>query len=413
MNRGRKKTAATPPLPPLAPESETLLAQRLAAVQEALAAGAATEEVAALLAPRPPDPAWDDHLLAALTRLAHPGVPPLLAAVFGSETDRGRRKALKKALHLLKTRGVPVPGDLLPGEEVRAGAPAPASKVVARVSPPLGNGERYAVLEGGRQALGGTVLVARCSDTAGLLEFHALEASRGQREELWQHFREQGLGDWAEVPPAYVVRLLEEAFALNPGAPGAQDYAALRGRLWQHLGRPEDAPDPEAAAPLSEAELAPALEQARHLTRSPYCHSWLPDPQSLAPWLEKIQEAEASPLILAEHQQRARLEAILTEAVRNLFPPESRGLWRRRLLHLAYFFERRSLPEEAKALRAAAQDLTSRAESPLLGESPFLLALVHFAVMLAREYQRPAMPERVSSALVTPPETSPLILKRR
>ena len=55
--------------------------------------------------------------MAALGNISHPAIPPLLAALFGEAPDKVRRKALKKALHLLKTRGVPVPGDLLPREE--------------------------------------------------------------------------------------------------------------------------------------------------------------------------------------------------------------------------------------------------------------------------------------------------------
>jgi hypothetical protein len=397
-------------LPPLTPEAEALLAQRLATVQAALAAGAGVEELVHLLGPAPADPAWHDHLLAALAKLAHPATPPLLAALFGQDPERGRRKALKRALHLLRTQGVPVADDVLP-REARPAAPG-AAPVVARVSPVLGNGERYAVLEGSRQALGATMVVVRLSDTAGLLELHALEANRAQREELWQHFREQGLADWAEAPVAYVGSLLEAAYALNPAAPAAADYGGLRSRLWQLWGNPEAASDPEAEVPpLREPEVAAALERARELAQHPLFHTWLPGPEEVTPWVEKIKEAEASPLILAEHQQRARLEGILLEAARTLYPPESRVLWHRRLVHQAYFFRLRHLPGEARVVRAAAQDLASRAASPLMGDNPLLLALVQFAVGLALEYQRQMQPGK-AGGVVAPPAASPLIVTR-
>jgi len=405
MSPGRKKAAA--PLSPLPPEAAARLAALQAEVRRGLEAHFPVEELLARVGPPEPDPAWPEHLLAALADLRHPGVPPLLVALFGQDPDRRRRKALKKALHRLKTQGFPVPEDLLPaaGPSPR---PAAAPEVTARVTPIFGRGERWVVLEGSRAVLGGTMVVARVSDTAGLLEFHPLAANRAQRQELWQSLTEQGLSEWAEVPPAYAVRLLEEAYARHPEAPPASDYAALRDRLWRHLGRPEEAPDPESAVPpVSDLERAPALEYARELARHPWFSSWLPEPARLTPWLAKLREAEASPLILAEHQQRARLEGILEDAVRDLFPPQSRELLRRRLLHQAYYCQLRHLHREARALRAAAQDLAAREQSPLMGESPFLLALVESALRLARESPKPTAP-----GLVAPPPGPPLILRK-
>lgn len=406
MSPGRKRP--TPELSPLPPEVQARLDQVLAALSQALAEGAGLSRLLELAGGPEPHPAWPDHLLAALTRLHHPAVPALLAGLFGK--DPARRKALKKALHRFRTRGVPVPENLLPREEAAPLAAAPA--VSARMTPIFGRGEGFLLLEGSRTVLGGTLVVARLSDTAGLLEFHILAANRAQRQELRESLAAQGLAEWAEVPPSYAVRLLEEAYALNPASPGAGEYLSLRERLWRHLGRPQEAPDPERdLPPVSDRERAPALERARELARHPWFHSWLPTPEEVAPWVGKIREAQASPLILAEHQQRARLEGILEEAARALYPPETRELLRRRLLKQAYFCHLRGLSREAQALWAAAQDLADRATSPLMGESPFLLALVQTAVMLALEYQRQTAAAS-GPGLVTPPEISPLLVRK-
>ncbi|MEJ5329474.1 MAG: hypothetical protein WHT07_04915 [Desulfobaccales bacterium] len=405
MSPGRKKTPAS--LPPLSPEAAARLAALKEEVRRGLEAELPVEELLARMGAPEPDPAWPEHLLATLAELRHPGVPRLLAALFGREPDPRLRKALKKALHRLQTQGIPVPPDLLPAPEA-ASRPPVAPEVTARVTPIFGQGERFLVLEGSRAVLGGTVVVARLSDTAGLLEFHNLAANRAQRQELKDSLAEQGLSEWAEVPPAYAVRLLEEAYALHPEAAAAAEYAAIRERLWRYLGRPEEAPDPESAVPaVSDLERAPALEYARELARHPWFYSWLPEPARLTPWLAKLAEAEASPLILAEHQKQARREGILEEAVRELFPPEGRELLRRRLLHQAYYCHLRHFLREAQALKAAAQDLAARQQSPLLGESPFLLALVESGLRLARESQRPQAP-----GLVAPPVGSPLILRK-
>lgn len=405
MSPGRKKAPVA--LPPLSPEAAARLAALKEEVRRGLEAGLPVEELLARVGAPEPNPAWPEHLMAALTELRHPGVPPLLALLFGRESDPRIRKALKKALHRLTTQGIPVPADLLPAPEA-APRPAPAPEVTARVTPIFGLGERFLVLEGSRAVLGGTVVVARLSDTAGVLEFHNLAANRAQRQELKDTLAEQGLSEWAEAPPSYAVRLLEEAYALHPEAAAAAEYAAIRDRLWRYLGRPEEGPDPESAVPaVSDLERAPALEYARELARHPWFYSWLPEPARLTPWLAKLAEAEASPLILAEHQKQARMEGILEEAVRELFPPESRDVLRRRLLHQAYYCQLRHLGREARALRAAAQDLAERQQSPLWGESPFLLALVESALRLARESHRPEAP-----GLVAPPVGSPLLVRK-
>ncbi len=125
----------------------------------------------------PEDPRWDLHLLAALGNLNHPAIPPLLAALFGSSPDRTRRKALKRVLHLLKTRGVPVPAALLPREEPEFGKVRPP-EVKSLVSPVLGNGDSVVVLEAPKEVLGGNFLVAVLNDEAGFLECHLLNMKK-------------------------------------------------------------------------------------------------------------------------------------------------------------------------------------------------------------------------------------------
>ena len=156
----------------------------------------------------------------ALGALSHPAIPPLLAALFGAARDKVRRKALKKTLHRLKTRGVPCADDLLPREEVSFGAPRPGVAKVF-VSPIFGVGESYVILEGPPEVLGGNFLVSRVSDQEGFKECVLLSLKRQQQAEVWDRFREQGLDQWFSPPPAYAVSLLEEAYTRRPApAPG-------------------------------------------------------------------------------------------------------------------------------------------------------------------------------------------------
>jgi len=409
-DRQKKARRAAAGLKPLPPESLANLQEQLSRLQEALAADQNLEALLGLVTPRPEDLAWDLNLLRELEKIPHAAIPPLLAALFGPSSDKERRKALKRALHVLKTRGVAVPADLLPRPEAELTLPAAAPEFAAHLAPVLGNGEQYVVLEGPREILGGNLLVVRVSDQHGFRECHLLSAKRKQREEVWEEFRSQGLTDWAVAPPAYALRLLEDALALTPdGEPSRREYLPLREALWRHLGRPEEAPAlEELLPPFIPADRNRALEEARTLAGSELFRTWLPSLEEITPWLEKLKEAQESPLVLTEQQQRLREAGVLDDATAALFPAEARPRWGNRLLKMAYFLDLLGRAEEARAAQAAGEDLISGERSSLAGENPLLHELVRYALMLAWEYMKPREPAPQPSPLVAPP-TTPLI----
>ncbi len=362
------------------------------------------------MTPRPEDLAWDLHLLRELEKIPHAAVPSLLAAFFGKSPDKKRRKALKRALHVLKTRGVSIPADLFPREEFEITAPTETPTVAAHLSPVFGNGERYVILEGPREILGGNLLVARLSDQHGFRECHPLSLKRKQRDEVWEELRTQGLTEWAAAPPGYALRLLEEALALTPdGEPSRDSYLPMRENLWRHVGHPDNAPAlEELLPPLSPGERRGFLEQSRRLATSEICRSWLPSFEEITPWMDKLKEAQDSPLVLTEQQQQLRQEGVLDDATAALFPQDTRDRWGRRLLELAYFLDLSGRNEQARAAQAAGEDLLSGERSALAGENPFLQELVRYALMLAWEFLKQQEPKPEPSPLVAPP-MEPLI----
>jgi hypothetical protein len=409
-DRHKKTRRAGAHLPSLSPDDASALQEHLDRLQEALAAGTSPEMLPNLVATRPDDLVWDLHLIQGLGKIPHAGIPSLLAALFGPNPDKERFKAIKKVLHTLKTRGVPVSAELFSREEGGGPGAPEAAALTAQVSSLFGSGERYVILEGPREVLGGSLLVARLSDQHGIRECHLLTLKRKQRDEFWQQFYSQGLDAWAEAPPAYVLRLLEEALALTPdGEPSRDAYLPLRETLWRQLGRPEDAPAPaEVLPPLSPGERGGYLEQSRKLATSELCRSWLPSPEEIVPWIEKLKQAQDSVLVLTEAQQRLRQEGVLDDATAALFPKENRPLWGRRLIEMAYFLDLSGRGEEARAAQAAGEDLISGERSAISGENPFLQELVRYALMLAWEFLKQREPQPQASPLLAPP-TEPLI----
>jgi len=401
QKRGKARSAAD--LAPLAPEARARLESQVAGLVGALETGAELPILQEQVTADPQAPGWDAHLMAALGALSHPAIPLLLAALFGEARDKARRKALKKTLHRLKTRGVAFSDDLLPREEASFGAPRPGAAKVF-VSPIFGVGESYVILEGPPEILGGNFLVARVSDQEGFRECVLLTLKRGQQAEFWDRFREQGLDHWFSPPPAYAVRLLEEAYA-RPAGPGAVQYRALREKIFRHWGRASAAPDLDRELPAPAPGEAPRLlEHCRQLALDPLFHSWMPGPEEIAPWLDKLQEVQDSTLVLSDQQKQVRTDGVLDEATRALYPFETRSDWGRRLLTTAYYLHLAGREEDSRAVRAAAADLAAPEPSALTGENALLKSLVQYAVRLAWEMRQPREPATSAALMALPGE---------
>jgi hypothetical protein len=408
MERRKKAKAHSEAAAPLTAEAEARLAGQVAGVVAALESGADLAALAEHLSPDPQDPQWDVRLMAALGAMSHPAVPGLLAALFGGARDKVRRKALKKTLHLLKTRGVAVPEDLLPKEEMSHGAPR-ASGAAAFVTPILGNGENYVILEGPPEILRGNLLVSLINDREGFRECVLLNLKRKQVKEFWEHFHQQGFKELLSPPPAFAVSMLEAAYTAHPDSPGASQYGIVRERIFQFWGRPEAAPDLESALPaVNPGERTRLLDASRKLALDSLFRSWLPGPEEIAPWLTKIQEVQDSPLVLSDQQKQVRIDAVLDEATQALYPPETRADWGRRLLIMAYYLHLMGREEDSRAGRAAAVDLSNPDRSALAGENLFLKGLLRFALHLTWEARQSREPG-ASSGLVAPPGEGLLI----
>ncbi len=402
------KTSKTSPkagLAPLPPEAATALQEQVAALAAACAAGQDLETIKDLVSTHAEDLLWDLHLLEALGNLKHPLIPSLLAAFFGSAADKARRKALKRMLHLLKTRGVPVPVDLLPREKPAVIGQAQAPAVKSLVSPVLGNGDTYVVLEAPKEILGGNFLVALVNDAAGFQECHLLNMKSRQQDELWEHYRQHGLTEWYPVPGAYAVRLLEEAYVSpTADATAKRNYGGLRDKIWKNWGRPEGVPDLEQVLPaIDPGERRRLLEYSRQLATNPLFQTWLPSLEELTPWVDRLQEIQESPLVLSEAQKQARADALIEEATRALYPPEARPRWRRRLLAMSYYLDLGQHPEEARMARAAADDLADLERSAVAGENPFLKSLVQVSLRLAWDQAQKSQGAQGESGLLTLP----------
>jgi hypothetical protein len=406
--RVKDKKAPDATLPPLAPEEAAALEVLVGRVAQALAAEPDLEALQTMVQTRPQDRAWDLHLIAALGALAHPVIPRLLTELFTAPIDKARRKALKRAFHALQSRGVAAPLDLLPPEEGLS-VRETSGGLQAHVSQALGNGERYVVLEGPRDLMGGNILAARLHDQEGFRECHVFDLKSKFRQEFWDSLTKGGAVQFQAAPVSYALSLLEEAYGANPQTAVAVTYASSRVGILSSQGPPET-PDLDALlGEITPADRSRLLDESRKLAQDPLFYSWIPDAEEIAPWFGKLQEILESRLVLTDQQKQARIDDLANEAVQAMFPLEARPRWRRRLWDMAHYLALQGRREDARVAAAAADDLVQD-RSHLLGETVFLKTLTVMALRLSWEAEKgPAEAEPLG--LLAPP-TEPLIVRR-
>ncbi len=407
----KTKGPGTPGLTLLAKGEEAALQDQVSRIKQALEANQDLEALKELAAPLPEAPAFQLHLLNALGNIAHPAIPPLLAALFSETSHRQVRKALKRALHLLKTRGVPVPADLFPRDEVSILHRGEIPALQAFVSPVYGPGDRLVVVESNQETFEGNFLVVRINDQQGFQECHPLSIKRKARNEIWEKLRQDGLDDWVSVPLAYAMGLLEEAYKAGPREGNAAImYRSIREKLMARVNPEEESQVAKLLPSLEPPQRQKWLQQSPGLAREKLFLTWLPPMPEVTPWLMKLKEIRESPLVLSEFQQKERTEAVLDEAVASFFPPEKRTPWGHRLLEMAYFLDRQGEWEKARAAQAAGEDLLEKPESLLVAGNPFLTELAWVALLMgARLLDEVQGASQEAGGILKPNE--PLIIK--
>jgi hypothetical protein len=310
---------------------------------------------------------------------------------------------LKKAFHHLKAQGEEIPPDLAKPDQSEAIRPVVTPALIkGYMSRIEGNGSRMVILHLPRHGQSFNLFLALCNDFEGLKDTYAVLLSNKETKKYLDSTRQDMPGELVDVPPVYVLKILEDSYQANPdqSSEAVANYLRVRPLLQERLGQ-EPAPDLNSLLPPLENR-EQYLEQAKNLSLEEDFLNWHFEPEILSPWLEKIQNIETSPLVLTADQKVARVESTVDEAVKELFPPEKRRLLSRRLLEMAYYLDHTGRPHLARQAQAAGEDL-KRERSLLEQENPFLLGLVMFPLrgMYDMEKEQQAQQPQSQSRILT------------
>jgi hypothetical protein len=314
----------------------------------------------------------------------------ILAIIAAKAPDKEQRKAARRALHKMRSAGIPMPVPL-PNPEIAMPVVREARQVVkALVSPTDGVGSRilWLVLERPNSHGSVTAFNLALNDIVGLKDMFSDEMSHRRFQTRIDSWKEQSEMEAVEVPVEYGLALLSEALSLNRESrfPIPREFLIRQSLLGELPQPPQDALIHQWVT-RGQILLIPTLleESARLFEEQPELHGWLFGYSEIAPHAHEYERAGRGSLLVSLNPNENRQERALGKAVDALFTPQLRRAFRRRLEETAYLFwktDRERAARQAVAAAFAITDTGSLASHPLLCE--IVLKSIELVLMTER-----------------------------
>lgn len=361
---------------------------------EELSPDAAARVLAWLLRHEPADGA---ELAEAWAESGEAGRAPLLGVPLAG-LPREARKALRRAHHRLRSRGV-----ALPSPETRAVRavlpPVEAGLDEAMVSPLDPRGARAVYCVRSHPSGGVRLFELVVDETRGILECRAYDTGRSRVRRLLKEVGQRGPLGAVAAPPDAVRALLARIAAAQPG-----DRALPRAfSEWRaQLARaPEDARTP---GELAREALGDGAEPARlrdlaDRVRAGELGPWPPEEQGLTRAAERIAALGEGLVVVSPEQRREQVDGLVSESCAELFAASFGEQTAARFEETAFVLWKLGREDEARDCLAAARRF--REGSP--EDNPVARAMLEvlLAPTLAR-LEGPRPEEAESSRLVRP-----------
>jgi hypothetical protein len=265
-----------------------------------------------------------------LGRVADPAAVDALMKIERSATAKELKREARRSLFKLEQRGLTVPR----AEEASAGKRpviASISEIEGYLSIIDGAGDRLVWLVrphagGGLQLLQGVV-----SDRSGLLRSDGGVVKRKDLRAQADEIQKNANMPMAPVPWEYADGILYDAYekAKAAGQKTAQ-FSSMRAAF--NATKPREVEHPIYGRLTKEsAQTEDWRSRSRRILDEPAFRFWLVDEDWMKPYLDRIEQAQESRLVLNDVQKEERLAAIVRDAAREIFSGESGAIFRRRL----------------------------------------------------------------------------------
>lgn len=289
-------------------------------------------------------------------------------ARLGDGADRALAKRARKALHVLRTRGVAAPKP--EKREFRPHGPFAPAEELSLASMIDGRGERIVWLVRAADP-GLDIFEAQLSDTRGILGFTTANAPRKE----WRAHAARVVADErmavARVSERHARQLIEEGYRSTLAAGRVPPDEFARARLGMGHHEPEQRhPALDLAPPLPLAEARARLAALHAL---PELRTWIPPEEALPALDLEVGNIVTSKLIVDPLQRKEQLAAAVEKVAAATLASGYRQLLAARLYETALLLAARGQPDEARLATTAAA-LTLDASVPA-SDNPFVLRL--------------------------------------
>jgi hypothetical protein len=291
-----------------------------------------------------------------LGRIADPAAAEALIKIETNAPAKDLKREARRSLFKLEQRGLTVAR----AEDASAGkrsAVAPISEIEGYLTIVDGAGDRLVWLArphagGGLQLLQGVV-----SDRTGLLQADGGVVKRKDLRAQAEEIQKSANLPMAPVPWEYADAILYSAYdkAKAAGQKTGQ-FASMRAAF--NATKPRDVEHPIYSRLAKDAAQSEDWRgRSRRLLEEPAFRFWLADEDWMKPYLDRIEQAQESRLVLNDAQKEERLAAIVRDAAREIFAGESGAIFRRRLEDASWCLEEAGRREPALLALAVALEL--------------------------------------------------------
>jgi len=295
-----------------------------------------------------------------LGRIADPAALQALTSAVESATDKEFKREARRSLFRLAQKGMSAP------RPESAAAPRPALKlgpeIEAYLSAVDGAGGRLVWLARPQAGSGLQLLQGMVGDRHGLLRVGGMVVRRKELRRMAQEIKEKHGVTMISVPWEYADMILYEGYekARLSGQSGIEQFSSLRAIFNPLKPKPSRHPifDRLDAA---DARSGDWRERCRRLLDEPEFRYWILDEDWIRPYLEQIEEAQESRLVLNQVQKEERFAGIVRDAAREIFSGARGEIFQRRMEDMALYLCETKREELAKLAFAVALQLAEGA----------------------------------------------------
>ena len=314
-------------------------------------------------------------------------------------TDKRLRKEISRAIYRLSQKGIQADR---PEKETGKSILTPLEPE-GYLSPMDGRGDRLVWIVKSRVGGGLHFLSSLINEPEGMRYIEGTESSRKVLRQALQDLRENRGLPMIEVPWQYCDSLMNEGYerAKAQDKKEVESYLAARSHLLSTPAEPQTVPLPDSLDRDAIAADENLLATSIQLAEEPEMQRWLFDAEQAKPYVEKITNAQESPLVLNQHQQKDRVADVIKEAVADLFSGESGQAYARRLEEVALHLAETERLESAK--RALAISLALQKEGANGSDIPFCEGLVQQSIGMHYTEEKQQEQEESKGSLIMKP----------